>query len=90
MIERRQIDHIDLVQLGKTLLLLFKRQELLVDLPSTSQTTEEIVPTERILPTEELREDLESSGDAAAPPIPAFSRQQLQNPFSNFFPGRPD
>ncbi len=48
MIERRQIDHIDLVQLGKTLLLLFKRQELLVDLPPMTQPTEEIVPTEEL------------------------------------------
>ena len=46
MIKRREIDHLDLVQLGKMLLLLFKRQELLVDLPSMSRTTEEIVPTE--------------------------------------------
>ena len=48
MIERRQIDHIDLMQLGKMVLLLFKRQELLVDLPSMIQTTEEIVPTEEL------------------------------------------
>jgi hypothetical protein len=48
MIEHRQIDHIDLVQLGKTLLLLFKRQELLVDLPAMTQPTEEIVPTEEL------------------------------------------
>jgi hypothetical protein len=48
MIERRQIDHIDLMQLGKMLLLLFKRQELLVDLPSMTQTTEEIVLTEEL------------------------------------------
>lgn len=46
MIKRREIDHLDLVQLGKMLLLLFKRQELLVDLPSMSRTTEEIVATE--------------------------------------------
>jgi len=61
MIERRQIDHIDLVQLGKMLLLLFKRQELLVDLPSMTQTTEEIVLTEKILPNDELSKELESS-----------------------------
>jgi hypothetical protein len=60
MIERRQIDHIDLVQLGKMLLLLFKRQELLVNLPSMTQTTEEIVLTERILPTDELSKEFES------------------------------
>jgi hypothetical protein len=45
MIERRQIDHMDLVQLGKMLLLLFEGQELLLDLPQMPQTTEEIVPT---------------------------------------------
>ncbi len=55
MIERRQIDHIHVVQLGKMLLLLFKRQELLVDLPSMTQPTEEIVPTE------ELSKNLETS-----------------------------
>jgi hypothetical protein len=50
MIERRQIDHIDLVQLGKTLLLLFKRQELLVDVSVMTESAEEIVPTEGIVP----------------------------------------
>jgi hypothetical protein len=50
----------DLVQLGKMLLLL-KRQELLVDFPPMTQTIEEIVPTERILPTDELSKDFESS-----------------------------
>ena len=48
MIERRQIDHIGLVQLGKTLLLLFKRQELLVELPAMTEPTKEIVPTEEL------------------------------------------
>jgi hypothetical protein len=61
MIERRQIDHIDLVQFGKMLLLLFKRQELLMDLPSMTQTTEEIMPTEELVPTEELGKALKSS-----------------------------
>jgi hypothetical protein len=51
----------DLVQFGKMLLLLFKRQELLVDFPSMTQTIEEIVPTERILPADELSKDFESS-----------------------------
>jgi hypothetical protein len=60
MIKRRRIDHMDLVQLGKMLLLL-KRQELLVDFPPMTQTIEEIVPTERILPTDELSKDFESS-----------------------------
>jgi hypothetical protein len=45
MIERRQLDHKDLVQLGKTVLLLFRRQELLVNLPATTQVIDEIVPT---------------------------------------------
>jgi hypothetical protein len=44
MIERRQIDHRDLVQLGKMLLLLFERQELLVDLPFPTQTAEAHLP----------------------------------------------
>lgn len=48
MVERRHIDHIDLVQLGRTLLLLFKGQELLVDLRAMTQPTEEIVPTEEL------------------------------------------
>jgi hypothetical protein len=41
MIERGQINHIELVRLGKTLLLLFKRQELLVHLPAMNPTDEE-------------------------------------------------
>ena len=45
-IEHRQIDHIDLLQLGKTLLLLVRRQELLVDIPATTQPAREIVPAE--------------------------------------------
>lgn len=45
MIERNQIDHSDLVLLGKTLLLLAERQELLVDLRAMTQRTEEIAPT---------------------------------------------
>jgi hypothetical protein len=43
------------VQLGKMLLLLSKRQELLLDFPSITQSTEEIVPTD------ELSKDFESS-----------------------------
>jgi hypothetical protein len=50
MIERRQIDHKELVQLGKTVLLLFKRQELLVNLPASTQLIEGVVP---------IKEDLE-------------------------------
>jgi hypothetical protein len=48
MIERRQTEHIDLMELGKTLLLLFKTQELLVDLLAMTQQTAEIVPTEEL------------------------------------------
>jgi hypothetical protein len=48
MIERRQIDHINLVQIGKTLLLLFKTEELLVDLPPMSQPTKEIALAEEV------------------------------------------
>jgi len=44
MIECRQIDHKKLLQLGKTLLLLVRRQELLVDIPATTPPTQEIVP----------------------------------------------
>ena len=48
MIERRQIDHINLVQIGKTLLLLFKTEELLVDLLPMSQPNKEIAPAEEL------------------------------------------
>lgn len=40
MIERRRIDHIDLLQLGKTLLLLVRRQELLVNLTAMSRPSQ--------------------------------------------------
>jgi hypothetical protein len=60
MIERRQIDHTELVQLGKALLLLFKRQELLVDLPDMTHRTEEVLPTEELSRT--------VSGQALTPP----------------------
>jgi hypothetical protein len=66
MIERRHIDHKDLVQLGKTVLLLFKRQELLVDLPASTQLIEQIVPTKEL--TKELEwtdVDYRSGGTAA-------------------------
>jgi hypothetical protein len=46
MIDHRQIDHLELLQLGKTLLLLFRRQELLVHIPATTPRTQEIVPAE--------------------------------------------
>jgi hypothetical protein len=60
MIERRQIDHTELVQLGKALLLLFKREELLVDLPDMTHRTEEVIPTEELSRT--------VSGQALTPP----------------------
>jgi hypothetical protein len=44
MIDRRQIDHLELVKLGKTLLLLFRRQELLVHIPATTLPTQESMP----------------------------------------------
>ncbi len=43
MIEGRHIDHAQLKQLGKVLLLLIEREELLVKLP---QPTKEIMPIE--------------------------------------------
>ena len=46
MIERNHMQHLDLVLLGKTLLLLVERQELLVDLRAMTQRAEDRVPTE--------------------------------------------
>jgi hypothetical protein len=44
-IERRHIEHVQLLQLGKVLLLLVEREELLVKLPSHDPAdTKEIVP----------------------------------------------
>lgn len=48
MIERNQIDHLELVLLGKTMLLLVERQELLVNLRAMTQRTEEVAPTDEI------------------------------------------
>lgn len=49
MIERRQIEHVQLLQLGKVLLLLVEREELLVKLPSHHPAdTKEIVPIEEL------------------------------------------
>jgi hypothetical protein len=39
MIERRQIDRLKLLQFGKTLLLLVRRQELLLHIPATTPPT---------------------------------------------------
>jgi hypothetical protein len=46
MIARRQIDRTQLLQFGKVILLLAKREELLVKLPAMTQPTKEIVPIE--------------------------------------------
>jgi hypothetical protein len=46
MTERNHMHHPDLVLLGKTLLLLVERQELLVDLRAMTQRTEDRVPIE--------------------------------------------
>ena len=46
MIARRQIDRTQLLQFGKVILLLVKREELLVKLPAMTQPTKEIVPIE--------------------------------------------
>ena len=48
MIERRYIEHVQLLQLGKVLLLLVEREKLLVKLPATTQPTKEIVPIEEL------------------------------------------
>ncbi len=48
MIDRRHIDHAQLLKLGKTLLLLVKREELLVKLPAMAQPTKEIMPIEEL------------------------------------------
>jgi hypothetical protein len=48
MIDGRHIDHAQLLQLGKVLLLLVEREELLAKLPLVDQ------PTKKILPIEEL------------------------------------
>ena len=46
MIACRQIDRTQLLQLGKVLLLIVEREELLVELPAMTQPTKEIVPIE--------------------------------------------
>jgi hypothetical protein len=48
LIERRHIEHVQLLQLGKTFLLLARRQELLVKLPAITRQIEEIVPIEEL------------------------------------------
>jgi hypothetical protein len=48
MIEGRHIDHAQLLQLGKVLLLLVEREELLVKLTLVDQLTKEIMPIEEL------------------------------------------
>jgi hypothetical protein len=48
LIERGHIEHVQLVQLGKTFLLLVRRQELLVKLPAITRQIKEIVPIEEL------------------------------------------
>ena len=44
MIEHRRIDHERLLQVGKTLLLLIARQELLLDLSTVKQSSQTMTP----------------------------------------------
>jgi hypothetical protein len=48
MMDRRQIDRTQLLQLSKVILLLVEREELLVNLPAMSSLTNEIVPIEEL------------------------------------------
>ena len=48
LIERRHIEHAQLLQLGKTFLLLVRRRELLVKLPAITRQIEEIVQIEEL------------------------------------------
>jgi hypothetical protein len=48
MIEGRHIEHAQLLQLGKVILLLVEREELLVKLPAMTQQTKEIVPIQEL------------------------------------------
>jgi hypothetical protein len=48
MIEGRHIDHAQLLQLGKVLLLLVEREELLVNLPVVDQLSKKVVPIEEL------------------------------------------
>jgi hypothetical protein len=48
MIEGRHIDHAQLLQLGKVLLLLVEREELLVNIPVVDQLTKKVVPIEEL------------------------------------------
>jgi hypothetical protein len=48
MIEGRHIDHAQLLQLSRVLLLLVEREELLVNLPVVDQLTKKVVPIEEL------------------------------------------
>jgi hypothetical protein len=48
MIEGRPIEHAQLLQLGKVLLLLVEREELLAKLPRVDQLTKKILPIEEL------------------------------------------
>ena len=48
MIEGRHIDHAQLLQLGKVLLLLVEGEELLAKLPLVDQLTQRILPIEEL------------------------------------------
>jgi hypothetical protein len=48
MIEGRHIEHGQLLQLGKVLLLLVEREELLVKLPAITQPSKEVIPTQEL------------------------------------------
>jgi hypothetical protein len=48
MIEDRHIDHAQLLRLGKVLLLLVEREDLLVRLPVVDQLTKKILPIEEL------------------------------------------
>jgi hypothetical protein len=48
LIERRHIQHAQLLQLGKVLLLLVEREELLIKLPDMNQLNKEIMPLEEL------------------------------------------
>jgi hypothetical protein len=48
VIECRHIEHVQLLQLGKVILLLVEREELLLNLPAMTNLTKEIVPIEKL------------------------------------------
>jgi hypothetical protein len=48
MIEDRHMDHAQLLRLGKVLLLLVEREELLIRLPVVDQLTKKILPIEEL------------------------------------------